>query len=201
MNTTHKKGFTLIELLIVIGILAVLATVTVLVLNPAQLFAQARDSQRIQDLSTLSGAINLYITTTTSPDLDGPDGTFSCASNFGATLTTGTASTSMDGGDVSQQGVFAIDGTGWVPIDFTSMSSVGGSPIPTLPRDPSNTGTAAPNGLYYQYKCDNTNDWYEFNANLESIRYSNGGADDRESTDGGDNSAYYETGNAPGFSL
>ena len=34
-----KKGFTLIELVIVIGILAILATVVVLVLNPAQLLA------------------------------------------------------------------------------------------------------------------------------------------------------------------
>jgi prepilin-type N-terminal cleavage/methylation domain-containing protein len=41
------KGFTLIELLIVIAILAILATAVVLVLNPAQILAQARDAQRI----------------------------------------------------------------------------------------------------------------------------------------------------------
>ncbi len=60
------KGFTLIELLIVIAILAILATAVVLVLNPAQILAQARDSQRISDLSSVKSAIALYLATTTS---------------------------------------------------------------------------------------------------------------------------------------
>ncbi|MDD4931154.1 MAG: prepilin-type N-terminal cleavage/methylation domain-containing protein, partial [Candidatus Colwellbacteria bacterium] len=44
------KSFTLVELLIVIAILAVLAAAVVVVLNPAELLAQARDSQRSTDL-------------------------------------------------------------------------------------------------------------------------------------------------------
>ncbi len=200
MNINTKKGFTLIELLIVIGILAVLATVTVLVLNPAQLFAQARDSQRVQDLKTVSSAINLFLTTVSSPDMDGSGGDFSCASSFGASAA--SASTSMSGGSISQAGVYSISGTGWVPVDFTSMSAIGGSPISTLPRDPSNTSYAAtPSNLNYQYKCDNTNKWYELNANMESSRYAATGADDRESTDGGNNPTYYEIGNDPSLDL
>jgi type IV pilus assembly protein PilA len=46
-STPPKAGFTLIELLIVIGVLAILATVVVLVLNPTEMFKQARDSQRL----------------------------------------------------------------------------------------------------------------------------------------------------------
>ena len=57
------KGFTLLELLIVIGILAILAGVVVLVLNPAELLRQARDSQRISDLSTMRSAISGMATT------------------------------------------------------------------------------------------------------------------------------------------
>src|SRR3989344_7405494 len=64
------KGFTLLELVIVIGILAVLGTVSVLVLNPAQLFAQARDTTRIQDLDTMKSALSLYLASVSSPDLD-----------------------------------------------------------------------------------------------------------------------------------
>ena len=60
-----KKGFTLIELLIVIAILAILATTVVLVLNPAQILAQARDAQRISDLSSIKSAIALYLATAT----------------------------------------------------------------------------------------------------------------------------------------
>lgn len=44
MFLANRKGFTLIELLIVIGILAVLATAVIMVLNPAELLKQARDS-------------------------------------------------------------------------------------------------------------------------------------------------------------
>ena len=52
-----KKGFTLLELLIVIGILSILSTTVVLVINPAQLLKKARDAQRISDLNTVKTAI------------------------------------------------------------------------------------------------------------------------------------------------
>ncbi len=51
------KGFTLIELLIVIGILAILATVVILVINPTELIKQARDSNRLSDLGILNKAL------------------------------------------------------------------------------------------------------------------------------------------------
>ena len=62
-KNVQKKGFTLIELLIVIGILAILIAAVVVVLNPAQLLKQARDSQRMSDVGSLESAINLYLAT------------------------------------------------------------------------------------------------------------------------------------------
>ena len=195
----NKKGFTLIELLVVIGILAVLATITVLVLNPAQLFAQARDSQRLSDMGTLKGAISLYLTGASGPDMGVP-ADFTCGTNFGASLAgvPGTASPFLTSTTPhpATSGVFEINGTGWVTVNLGATS--GGSPIPVLPRDPSQNNNS---DFFYAYACDNGESTFELNAFMESSRYSNGGDNDVESTDGGGNANAYEVGTDPGLDL
>jgi prepilin-type N-terminal cleavage/methylation domain-containing protein len=53
----QRQGFTLIEILIVIGLIAVLAGVLVVALNPARQFAQARNAQRYNNVDTIMGSI------------------------------------------------------------------------------------------------------------------------------------------------
>lgn len=186
------KGFTLLELIIVIGIVAILGTVSVLVLNPAQLFAQARDTSRISDLSTLNNALSLYLTDVASPSLQAGAGT--CTSNFGATITGATELFTGSRTIASMAATTSIAGTGWVFVNFGGMT--GGSPLASLPLDPTNSTT-----YNYQYACDNTAKTYELNAKLESTKYVSGGTSDKESTDGGDQAAVYEVGNDPGLNL
>lgn len=55
------KGFTLVEILLVIGIIAVLATVVIVSLDPATRFQNARDARRLSDIQSILSAVQQYI--------------------------------------------------------------------------------------------------------------------------------------------
>ncbi len=55
-----QKGFTLIELLIVIGIIAILALITLVAVNPARLFGQSRNAVRNSNLNEITSAVAQY---------------------------------------------------------------------------------------------------------------------------------------------
>ncbi|MFH0890461.1 MAG: type II secretion system protein [Candidatus Liptonbacteria bacterium] len=178
-------GFTLIELLVVIAIVAVISTVVILTLNPAELLKQSRDSNRMSDLSVLQKAIVLYQT-------DVPGGSISANSNcyvsigsspgancggwFTATHATVVTSTSR-----------AVDGTGWLPVNFSAITH--SRVISSLPLDPENNTS-----YYYAYAASSTNYSFEINANMESTKYAQGGIADVESKDGGSINSVYELG-------
>ena len=175
-----KKGFTLLELLIVIGILAILSTTMILVINPAEILKKARDSQRISDLNTLKSAIAYYITATSSPSIGLSTKTYSSnVTGVNCGRTTASATTTL-----------TVDGNGWIPINFNSLT--GGSPIGSLPQDPnpSTFATSTPS-RYYVYLPNDSNYTFTLVANMESATYSQ-----QESTDGGKVLTLYEVGTA-----
>jgi type IV pilus assembly protein PilA len=57
----NRSGFTLIEILLVIGIIAVLATVVIVALDPAKRFSDAKDARRLSDIQSILSATQQYI--------------------------------------------------------------------------------------------------------------------------------------------
>jgi prepilin-type N-terminal cleavage/methylation domain-containing protein len=55
-----NKGFTLIELMVVIGLIMILATVSIALINPVAQMQKALDAQRKSDLGQIMHSLELY---------------------------------------------------------------------------------------------------------------------------------------------
>jgi hypothetical protein len=158
-------------------------------------------------------ALGLYLTSTTTPYLGGLTTNTACKASPSAAYVTGDnifysvssgsitlADAAIDGGSLSvplhiQVATPALtDGTGWIPVNFDTL--VGGSPISNLPVDPTNIISLPSNivstDLVYRYACSASPLVFEIDAVLESAAYTV--ADNKLTTDGGNNSSYYEVG-------
>ena len=60
MKNSTYKGFSLVEILVVVALIAILATITIVAINPAKNFADTRNTQRSADVSTILNAVTQY---------------------------------------------------------------------------------------------------------------------------------------------
>ena len=174
MRVPARRAFTLIELLVVIAVIAILAVVVVLVLNPQVLLQQARDSSRLTDMQTITGAINLYNEDqggTTGYSLGTPGVIYLSIPDPTATTTAGNNCSGL-GLPVSSTTYHCAasstyrktNGTGWIPVNFTNITI--SPPLSALPVDPTNTTSS---GEYYKYSTDGVN--FEIVGIPESQKY------------------------------
>ncbi|MEW5805648.1 MAG: LamG-like jellyroll fold domain-containing protein [Patescibacteria group bacterium] len=178
----YFPSFTLLELLIVIGILAVLASVSFIALNPVEQLRKARDSRRMADLKSLdnalkiyeSQALNAYFGTSTWVYLSLPDTSSTCGSYALPTLPTGYSYHCATSDNLRK-----TDGSSWVPVNFQSLTI--GSPLSVLPVDPQNNQSS-----YYTYVSGGS---WELTAQFESGKYA-----DQKAQDGGLDPGMYEIG-------
>ena len=189
-------GFTLIELIITIAILAVLITIVVVALNPAEQLQRSRDTKRVADLDAVKTAINLYLAQATATiSLDGGTNTKCRNGTVGSVtkyVSTGGAVATTTPFDLlvatTTQTIGTGSLTGWIPARMDQTP--GGTSLASLPLDPSN-GTGNSTSSYYAYACS-TAKTFELSARLESAYFKS----DLNliGTDGGNSTSTYEAG-------
>jgi len=123
-----NSGFTLIEILVVIGIIAVLATIVIIAINPARQFAQARDSQRVSNVNSILNGIGQRIA-----DNKGVfEGTFS----VGSTNYTCPNITTSGSNALSTSTQYSIWKNSGGPSQSIDLSCLVPTYIPSFPTDP-----------------------------------------------------------------
>lgn len=92
-RSKNLKGFTLIEILVVVALIAILAAITIIAINPAKNFQDARNTQRSSDVTQILNAVTQY--TSEQGNLLGDLGTIPLCTDTPAAIGTGTGNVNL----------------------------------------------------------------------------------------------------------
>jgi|GEM_PF-3485938 len=181
------KSLTFLEVLITLTILSIVSILVVGLLKPQETFKAARDTKRITSIKQIEKAIELYLTENQSLDLGSstiiyislPDNSPTCSAWISQLPPLPSGYEYRCSANPQN-----IDGTGWIPIDFTKSSITN---ISSLSTDPINSPP-----YYFAYVADNNKKSFEITAYLESER--NKGENSVSANDYGTNIYLYEGG-------
>jgi prepilin-type N-terminal cleavage/methylation domain-containing protein len=120
-----QRGFTLIELLLVIGIIAILASIVIVAINPTKQLGNARDAQRRSDVNTILNGVYQY-----AIDHNG---------NLPSGIPTGTAKI------ICQS---TMTSAACTTLGGVNLSVLTGSYLVSVPKDPLVTATATGTNYY-----------------------------------------------------
>lgn len=123
VTISHNKGFTLLELLLVVAIIAILASVIFVILDPPTRFKNTRDSARFSDVVSLSNAIALnqldnggsYLQSIQAVTVDEPY-MISSATTTSGCIVTCDASISSNANCVNLIGLVGAGNVGELPV-------------------------------------------------------------------------------------
>lgn len=131
IKNRKQAGFTLLEVLLVVAIIAILAGIVIIAINPGKNLGDSRNTQRSADVNTIINGVYQY-------SLD----------NSGA-LPSGITTTATE---ICATGATACTGL----VDLSALSNAG-KYLVSLPKDPQCTTTCATNGTGYKIAKDANN--------------------------------------------
>jgi len=164
---SKNKGFTLLEILLVVGIIAILAGIVIIALNPSKQLKTVRDMQRKQAIGEINKAlIQYFIANGRYPDME-----LAISTTIREICNTGSASATTT----------SVTGETCVSINSVNLSQLVPDYLAAIPVDPSgyivasgliNTAYAAVGGTGYAIAKNSNNNVYVSapKAELASIK-------------------------------
>jgi len=126
-----KRGFTLLEVLLVVAIIAILAAIVIIAVNPGKQLGDSRNGERQADVATILNAAYQY------------------AIDNSGTLPSGVSTTATE---ICATGASSCTGL----VDLSALTA-NGKYLVSIPKDPQCSTTCAANGTGFRIAKDANN--------------------------------------------